>query len=119
MFGARRLSLLISLACLRRAVLGEEVITWASDLTAAAGATIPTGRAAFASALQADTGPLDSKLWLFGGLVSFTTFSRQLWSYSLVSSEWEMEGAVGPSAAHGCQMVAVCASHAQSSCASG
>jgi hypothetical protein len=92
------------------------VITWASDLAVAAGATIPTGRAAFASALQADTGPLDSKLWLFGGMVSFSSFSSELWSYSLVSSEWEMEGAVGPAAAHGCQMVAVRASHARSSC---
>jgi hypothetical protein len=106
----------MSLAWLRHAALGEEVITWASDAAAPADATVPTGRAAFASALQADTGPLDSKLWLFGGLTSATSFSRELWSYSLVSSVWEIEGAVGPAAAHGCQMVAVRASHARSSC---
>ena len=54
----------------------SEVITWANESASMGGG--PSGRAAVAAALQADTGPLDGRLWLFGGMLDASTYSDVL-----------------------------------------
>lgn len=87
--------------------VGSEVITWANESASMGGG--PSGRAAVAAALQADTGPLDGRLWLFGGMLDASTYSDELWYYSVLGGTWQQVAATpgGPAAAHGSCMAAV------------
>ena len=104
---AARFSPLLGLLVLSATAHGDEVITWAEESSTVAGALVPAGRAAFAATLQAGTGPLDSQLWVFGGMLDGSTFSRELWRFSVLIGTWAQELAAGPAAAHGSRMVAV------------